>query len=186
MFALVRMIVGVVIPCLVAAVALYMLVADAILARSSVVACIVVTFVALAILGAWVRTRPCKPPPRPMPSVGSGPPEGLWRLDQRSLRRRYPFAQFIRKQEGWVILKLNLGADGLVETATIDDASPDGAFERAALKMTRSLQFERLSSDAPLTVRLPIKWVYMEGEMPDWAKTPDPKPDPPVDAAQQV
>jgi protein TonB len=54
----------------------------------------------------------------------------------------YPARALLRRTEGWVRLQLSIDAEGLVEDARVLEASPEGVFEKAALKAVRRWRFE--------------------------------------------
>ncbi len=73
----------------------------------------------------------------------------------------YPARALLRRTEGWVHLQLSIDAEGLVEDARVLDASPEGVFEKAALKAVRRWRFEppsRGEGQAPVQVTQKIEF----------------------------
>ncbi len=83
------------------------------------------------------------------PYLGAEPVSQLSDGGLRILNRippLYPARALLRRTEGWVHLQLTIDADGLVEDAQVLDASPEGVFEKSALKAVRRWRFEPSST----------------------------------------
>lgn len=54
----------------------------------------------------------------------------------------YPSRAFRTGRQGWVILKLDVGADGNVSSAEAQRALPEGLFEKSAVRAAEQWRFE--------------------------------------------
>jgi len=71
----------------------------------------------------------------------SAPQHGALRILKR-VPPVYPARAVMRQIEGWVRLELTIDPEGQVAEARVLDASPQGVFDRAALKAARRWRFQ--------------------------------------------
>lgn len=82
-------------------------------------------------------------PPQPSRYTEPGDCSGGSRLAALEVNDpEYPSRAFSRGQQGWVVVRLDVDAEGRTRNVRVIDAEPDGVFERAARATVRGWTFE--------------------------------------------
>ncbi len=70
----------------------------------------------------------------------------------------YPKRAFRTGRQGWVIIRLDVNADGNTENVRVERAVPDRLFGRNALKAAQSWQFQPPKDGALLSCRVLLRY----------------------------
>lgn len=82
-------------------------------------------------------------PPTPADYTEPGDCQGGSRLAAQEVDEPdYPAAAFRRGQQGWVVVRLDVDAEGRTRNVRVVDSQPDGPFDGAARAAVRGWRFE--------------------------------------------
>lgn len=101
----------------------------------------------------------------------SGQPDEPPQMANESLPFEYPVAQYLRRVEGNVMLRLYVDANGTVlrDSTRLDQSSGVAAFDSAALSGARRLRFRparRRGEPIPVAMLFPVHFRHPDGPKP--------------------
>lgn len=81
--------------------------------------------------------------PRPVPDVNKFDGANIDIRPSTPVAPRFPIKAIRAKQEGWVLLKFDIEESGDVVNAEVTESSPEGVFEKAAIRAISEWKFPK-------------------------------------------